>query len=375
MHRIVWIASDGCGNSATAETIVTFGDDVPPTPLCVSGVTTAFMQANGSVVIWASDFDLGSFDNCTDLDFTIVPAGTDPARPGTDLFDEQMNFTLRCDEVADFTEFNIWVWDANGLGDFCSVGVLVGGECNPGESGAGFLIAGSIQTEGGDMIGDVVTTVESANQQEYPFTLTTGDNGRYVFGSNPTGFNYEISAEKNDDFLNGVSTLDLVLIQKHILGLTPFTSGFNTIAADANNDGRISATDLIELRRLILGIQTEFGNNSSWRFMPASESIFDVSNPWPFTEIISITNLIDDQTQEDFIGIKIGDVNGNVVPNRLQNAEIRSAGLANFLLADGFVEANQLVAVPVTSNDFNNCLLYTSPSPRDQRGSRMPSSA
>ena len=24
---------------------------------------------------------------------------------------------------------------------------------------------------------------------------------------------------------------------------------------------------------------------------------------------------------------------------------------------------------------FNNCLLYTSPSPRDQRGSRMPSSA
>ena len=26
-------------------------------------------------------------------------------------------------------------------------------------------------------------------------------------------------------------------------------------------------------------------------------------------------------------------------------------------------------------NDINNCLLYTSPSPRDQRGSRMPSSA
>ena len=26
-------------------------------------------------------------------------------------------------------------------------------------------------------------------------------------------------------------------------------------------------------------------------------------------------------------------------------------------------------------NDSNGCLLYTSPSPRDQRGSRMPSSA
>ena len=28
-----------------------------------------------------------------------------------------------------------------------------------------------------------------------------------------------------------------------------------------------------------------------------------------------------------------------------------------------------------TANDPNSCLLYTSPSPRDQRGSRMPSSA
>ena len=27
------------------------------------------------------------------------------------------------------------------------------------------------------------------------------------------------------------------------------------------------------------------------------------------------------------------------------------------------------------NKDSNNCLLYTSPSPRDQRGSRMPSSA
>ena len=28
-----------------------------------------------------------------------------------------------------------------------------------------------------------------------------------------------------------------------------------------------------------------------------------------------------------------------------------------------------------TTGEFKNCLLYTSPSPRDQRGSRMPSSA
>ena len=33
------------------------------------------------------------------------------------------------------------------------------------------------------------------------------------------------------------------------------------------------------------------------------------------------------------------------------------------------------VAIDFTAHHFTTCLLYTSPSPRDQRGSRMPSSA
>jgi hypothetical protein len=38
------------------------------------------------------------------------------------------------------------------------------------------------------------------------------------------------------------------------------------IAADVNNDGKVSASDLTELRKLILGIYNELPNNSSWRF-------------------------------------------------------------------------------------------------------------
>ena len=53
------------------------------------------------------------------------------------------------------------------------------------------------------------------------------------------------------------------------------------------------------------------------------------------------------------------------------------------LLLDGI--CNSIVPFPTTDtlyllllearDEFRNCLLYTSPSPRDQRGSRMPSSA
>ena len=34
-----------------------------------------------------------------------------------------------------------------------------------------------------------------------------------------------------------------------------------------------------------------------------------------------------------------------------------------------------VIGVPVKASNLEGCLLYTSPSPRDQRGSRMPSSA
>ena len=56
----------------------------------------------------------------------------------------------------------------------------------------------------------------------------------------------------------GVSSIDLVDIQRHILGLQRFDSECRLRAADVNRDGRINGTDLVEARRLILGIYTEW---------------------------------------------------------------------------------------------------------------------
>ena len=41
---------------------------------------------------------------------------------------------------------------------------------------------------------------------------------------------------------------------------------------------------------------------------------------------------------------------------------------------DGLAEVTRIEELKLTTRDIA-CLLYTSPSPRDQRGSRMPSSA
>jgi len=50
---------------------------------------------------------------------------------------------------------------------------------------------------------------------------------------------YSIEPQKNDNPLNGVSTFDLVLISKHILGITKFDNPYQYIAADANKSDRV----------------------------------------------------------------------------------------------------------------------------------------
>lgn len=72
--------------------------------------------------------------------------------------------------------------------------------------------------------------------------------------------------QKNDFYLNGVTTFDLVLISKHILGLE-YLSGFNLLAADANMSKSATGFDIVELRKLILGIYDTLPNTNSWRFM------------------------------------------------------------------------------------------------------------
>ncbi|MBK9583675.1 MAG: hypothetical protein IPO48_17815 [Saprospiraceae bacterium] len=73
--------------------------------------------------------------------------------------------------------------------------------------------------------------------------------------------------------MNGVSTLDLVMIQRHILGLQALDSNYKLIAADANNDGKVTASDLTDLRKLILGVTTALPNNTSWKFPVAGTSV------------------------------------------------------------------------------------------------------
>jgi len=69
--------------------------------------------------------------------------------------------------------------------------------------------------------------------------------------------------------LNGVTTHDLALIQKHITGNTPLHCPRAKIAADFNYDGKITANDIFQMRQHILKkLADESYTLPIWRFIP-----------------------------------------------------------------------------------------------------------
>ena len=170
---------------------------------------------------------------------------------------------------------------------------------------------------------------------------------------------YDISAVKDGDDTEGVSTLDLVLIQRHILGIVEFDSPYKVIAADINSDRRVSGTDLVVLRKTILGIYTEFPTNNSWRFVEESQALTVDNALSDFNEVININDLDANMLTEDFVAVKIGDVNATARTNaRDLGTSTRSAGTITLELNEQHVSKGDLVDLTFSSADFNEVYGY-----------------
>jgi len=249
------------------------------------------------------------------------------------------------------------VWDKKLNHDFCWVAlhlVCNGNGCPTG--GSQPRIAGNVRTAANQTVNNVAVTID-ANITEYPKTVTTPSNGTFSMNVIP-GLDYEVTASKGGDYINGVSTLDLVLIQRHILELQKLDSPYKLIAADANNDGKITASDLTDLRKLILGITNELPKNESWRF-PVTDQNMDATNPFPFVESIAINDINGDMNNQNFVAVKIGDVNGNVNTNVTNPAvEARSNNNVVMVVAEQSLAAGEVVEIPVTASNFNDVAGY-----------------
>lgn len=126
---------------------------------------------------------------------------------------------------------------------------------------------------------------------------------------------------KDDNPLNGVSTYDLVLISRHILGLDPFDNPYQMIAADADRFNKVTTFDIVEFRKLILGVYDTLPNNTSWRFVDKSFQFPNLNNPFqtPFPEEKTF-KIPPFGVDGHFIALKVGDVNESAFYGRPEQA-------------------------------------------------------
>ena len=352
-HIVTWKVTDGCGNVASCETTFMVVDKKAPTPNCVN-LSSAPMPSTNTVELWAIDYDLGATDNCTaqeNLRFTF--SNTSPENdPNYDPAQRSSAMTFTAPEDCGSQPIDVYVWDEAGNVDFCTVTLLLSGEGCPDSGNR--VIAGTSVTEAGNGVSEAQVILE-AEIAEYPLTQMTTEEGGFAFTENPDAIDYSLRVQKNDNHTNGVSTLDLVLIQRHVIGFQEFDSPYKVIASDISNDENVSAIDIVELRKVILGIQDEFSNNTSWRFIDATQQFSDIGDPFPIDEERDIDNLSNEMLNEDFIAVKIGDVNASATFNVTGAiAEVRNRENLKFEYEDRFVKAGELVSITLNSTEFKD---------------------
>jgi hypothetical protein len=321
-HRVRWEVKDLCGNKSHCVQEIEVEDCKAPTPVCHHGLSTVVMPVSGEVELSADLFDAGSFDNCTDEENLAIAFSQNPGDT-TRVFD--------CTNL-DTTEIEIWVIDEYGNSDFCRTYLKINdnhGACLDSLIGftAGVVLDPNYKPLSGVEI--------DFNSQYLPYVengLTTSEGYYelqwYLIPESGSG---EIRAVKDDNPINGVTSLDLLLIQLHVLGLQPFTTLEQHIAADINRDGKVDVADVAEGRRLILGQQKEFLHNTSWRIFPAHHQIRQLS----FEDVIPPEEFrtffyADSMVYVDFDAVKIGDVNASAKVGSF-NADERSVPVVEMI--------------------------------------------
>lgn len=179
----------------------------------------------------------------------------------------------------------------------------------------GFTIAGVVKTHWGAPMPNLVVRLTDANGSA--LTALTDTSGHYAFNNVTAGHNYTLKPERDSNDLNGLTTYDMVLVSKHILGIQALDSPWKIIAADVNGSNGVSSGDIVVARKVLLGINSSFQSNTSWRFFPDYLTFPDPTNPFdnPLPPgSISITNLQADYLNGNFKGIKVGDVNNTSDP-------------------------------------------------------------
>ena len=175
-------------------------------------------------------------------------------------------------------------------------------------------LAGVVRTEDSQGIANAKVYLI---REEIQDSTTTDISGNFSFEKVPMQDGYHLSINKSDRAIIGVSSLDLIRIQKHLLSSKLLDSPYKMLAADVDQSGSISLIDLVRIRKVLLAQRTSFGDTPIWQFLPAAFEFTDPNDPFadPMPVMFPlIQGFTEDLLNLNFIGFKTGDANASANP-------------------------------------------------------------
>ena len=323
------IVDDGRNTPLIIDQVITVRDTSPIGPSDIvypakftlddCGATTVLPSVSGIPIISNQDACSNVYYSFDDQQFTLQNGNIDIRRTWT---------------VIDWCQYDA----ANNLGIWRgvqSISII----CT---SGRAVNVGGAIYGADGAPMSGVQLRLSGP---EMELTVTSDEEGKWDFAEIPSDYSYAVTPIYDEDHREGVSTLDMVLMMRHILGFESLDAPSKMIAADVNDDQRITGKDIVELRQLILGITDHFDDNLSYRFVaPDWEWTSDV-DPWSWKESWITEGIWEDEMSLDFDAIKIGDVDNSIA---LDN---RSSKTLSLFLSQPYQLANGKYGVEVSSGD------------------------
>lgn len=175
-------------------------------------------------------------------------------------------------------------------------------------------ISGTVKYyDGAKIIPGAIVTLSDSGTNAVVATTTTSATGTYQFANVLGEKDYTLSLTSSDTSTKGLSGADQGKIGRHWLNLELFDSIYKIISGDVDESGGLSGADQGKIGRFWLGFDSSLPSKT-WKFY-SSDLIPTLSNYLISGFTRSIVNITTDINNQDFVGIKMGDVDNSWVSN------------------------------------------------------------
>lgn len=300
-HLIHYFAKDSCHNESESIMELRIVDAKPPGALAIFGLSASLslMQNGPMVSMNAKLFNNKSADNCTSPQNLRFSFSTD------------INDTLRifnCDSMGR-RDICLVVWDEAGNYNIVKTFVVI--------NDVNSVCPTSIRTVTINGL-TMTSSKQEVDQAEvelispgYSGSAITGNGGRFLFADIPSSSSMQLTGNCSTQFEEGITTADIIKIQRHILGIQNFDKAYQYIAADVDMNGSITTRDVVHIRNIILGNTASYPSGKSYVFLNADYKFQQPLNP--FTELEESQKIMlhspSGIVDAEFTAIKLGDLN------------------------------------------------------------------